>query len=72
MLVFGVAMPMVNGFIGCGFTRYPGLPLAPSFVIEAVASSASYIDRPAAVRATFPKANPPSYLTTSRGITFPF
>jgi hypothetical protein len=37
-----------------------------------VAASASYIDAPAAVRATFPEANPSIYLTSSLGITFPF
>jgi hypothetical protein len=41
-------------------------------VIGAVAASASYIDAPAAVRATFPEANPGIYLTASLGITFPF
>jgi hypothetical protein len=41
-------------------------------VLGAVAASASYIDAPAAVRATFPTANPGIYLTGSLGITFPF
>jgi hypothetical protein len=41
-------------------------------VLGAVAASASYIDAPAAVRATFPDANPAIYLTASLGITFPF
>lgn len=72
MLVFGLVMPMVNGFIGCGLATYAGLPLGSAFVIGAVAASASYIDAPAAVRATFPEANPSIYLTTSLGITFPF
>jgi hypothetical protein len=43
-----------------------------AFVLGAVAASASYIDAPAAVRATFPEANPSVYLTTSLGVTFPF
>jgi hypothetical protein len=42
------------------------------FVLGAVAASASYIDAPAAVRATFPEANPSIYLTSSFGISFPF
>jgi uncharacterized protein len=49
-----------------------GLPTGSAFVIGAVAASASYIDAPAAVRATFPEANPSIYLTSSLGITFPF
>ena len=54
------------------FLLVAGLPLGLVFVMGAVAASASYIDAPAAVRATFPQANPSIYLTTSLGITFPF
>jgi hypothetical protein len=72
MLVFGITMPMVNGFLGTGLATLAGLPLGSAFVLGAVAASASYIDAPAAVRATFPQANPSIYLTASLGITFPF
>lgn len=72
MLAFGLIMPMVNGLIGTGLATFAGLPLGSAFVLGAVAASASYIDAPAAVRATFPQANPSIYLTTSLGITFPF
>ncbi|WP_395687263.1 sodium-dependent bicarbonate transport family permease [Aestuariivirga sp.] len=72
MLVFGLAMPMVNGFIVTGLATLVGLPMGSAFVLGAVAASASYIDAPAAVRATFPEANPSIYLTSSLGITFPF
>lgn len=72
MLAFGLIMPMVNGMIGTGLATFAGLPLGSAFVLGAVAASASYIDAPAAVRATFPQANPSIYLTTSLGITFPF
>jgi hypothetical protein len=72
MLVFGITMPMVNGFLGTGLATLAGLPLGSAFVLGAVAASASYIDAPAAVRATFPNANPSIYLTASLGITFPF
>lgn len=72
MFVFAMAMPLVNGFIGTGLATFAGLPLGSAFVIGAVAASASYIDAPAAVRATFPEANPGIYLTSSLGITFPF
>ena len=44
----------------------------PAFASRAVAASASYIDAPAAVRATFPDANPSIWLTASLGVTFPF
>jgi hypothetical protein len=72
MLVFGLTMPMVNGFLGTGLATLAGLPMGSAFVLGAVAASASYIDAPAAVRATFPQANPSIYLTASLGITFPF
>ncbi len=72
MLAFGIAMPMIHALIATGLATAVGLPIGSAFVIGAVAASASYIDAPAAVRATFPEANPGIYLTSSLGITFPF
>jgi hypothetical protein len=72
MLAFGILMPMVNGLVVSGLATLAGLPMGSAFVLATVAASASYIDAPAAVRATFPEANPSIYLTASLGITFPF
>ena len=72
MLAFGLGLPMVNGFVVSGLATAAGLPMGSAFALGTVAASASYIDAPAAVRATFPDANPSVYLTTSLGITFPF
>lgn len=72
MLAFGVAQPMLHGLIATGLATLAGLSTGSAFVIGAVTASASYIDAPAAVRATFPEANPGIYLTSSLGITFPF
>jgi hypothetical protein len=72
MTIFAIAVPMLNGAIGSLLATLVGLPLGSAFVLGAVAASASYIDAPAAVRATFPNANPSIYLTSSLGITFPF
>lgn len=72
MAAFGIVAPLVHGTIGSGLATLAGLPLGSAFVIGAVAASASYIDAPAAVRATFPTANPAIYLTSSLGVTFPF
>jgi hypothetical protein len=72
MLAFGIVMPMVNGLVVSGLATLAGLPMGSAFVLGTVAASASYIDAPAAVRATFPDANPSVYLTASLGITFPF
>jgi uncharacterized protein len=72
MAAFGLTMPLVHGTLAIALGALAGLPLGSAFVLGAVAASASYIDAPAAVRATFPEANPAIYLTTSLGITFPF
>ena len=72
MLVFGMVTPLVFGFTASGLATLAGLSLGSAAVIGAVAASASYIDAPAAVRATFPEANPSIWLTSSLGITFPF
>jgi hypothetical protein len=72
MIAFAILVPCLNGFIGTFVATAAGLPLGSVFIIGAVAASASYIDAPAAVRATFPDANPGIYLTSSLGLTFPF
>jgi uncharacterized protein len=72
MVAFGLAMPMLHGFVASGLATLAGLPVGSAFVLGAVAASASYIDAPAAVRATFPQANPSVWLTASLGVTFPF
>jgi hypothetical protein len=72
MVAFGISMPLVHGFVITGIATFAGLPFGSAFVLGAVAASASYIDAPAAVRATFPEANASIYLTSSLGITFPF
>ena len=72
MAVFAVAVPMLHGTVASLVATLAGLPPGSAFVLGAVAASASYIDAPAAVRATFPEANPGIYLTSSLGFTFPF
>ncbi|MFM2309027.1 MAG: hypothetical protein RLY87_1148 [Chloroflexota bacterium] len=72
MLLYGISMPLVHGFVITGVATAAGLPFGSAFVLGTVAASASYIDAPAAVRATFPEANASIYLTASLGITFPF
>ncbi len=72
LLLFGTIQPLVHGFVGVWIGHMVGLSTGGSFVFGAICGSASYIDAPAAVRATLPQANPGIYLTTSLGITFPF
>lgn len=72
MVAFGLLTPMAFGFAASGLAVAAGMSVGSAAVIGAVAASASYIDAPAAVRATFPDANPSVWLTASLGITFPF
>jgi len=72
MLGFGTPMPVVNGIIGVTLAQLIGLDVGGSFVFGALCASASFIDAPAACRASLPEANPGIYLTSSLGITLPF
>ncbi|NWG32765.1 MAG: sodium-dependent bicarbonate transport family permease [Rhodocyclaceae bacterium] len=72
MLGFGVLMPMVMGLLGGTLGALSGMSLGGSFILAAIAASASYIDAPAAVRSALPRANPSIYLTSALGITLPF
>jgi uncharacterized protein len=72
MLAFGVLMPMVNGVAGVTLGHWAGLSVGGTFVFGAICASASFIDAPAACRASLPRANPGIYLTASLGVTLPF
>lgn len=72
MLAFGTLTPLFNGTLTAVLGTLVGLSLGSTFVLACAAASASYIDAPAAVRATFPEANPSIYLTSSLGVTLPF
>lgn len=71
MALFGTIMPLIHGIIGVSLGMLAGLSPNGAFILGALAASASYIDAPAAVRATFPQANPSIFLTSSLGITLP-
>ena len=72
MLGFGVVMPVVNGLVGVALGHAIGLSVGGAFVFGAICASASFIDAPAACRASLPEANPGIYLTSSLGVTLPF
>ncbi|MDO8275612.1 MAG: sodium-dependent bicarbonate transport family permease, partial [Serpentinimonas sp.] len=65
-------MPLFNGIVGVSLGQAIGLGLGGSFVFGALCASASFIDAPAACRASLPQANPGIYLTSALGITLPF
>ena len=72
VVALGIAIPLINGFIGALIGRASGLSTGGIAVLATLASSASYIAAPAAVRIALPKASPGLYVTASLGITFPF
>jgi hypothetical protein len=72
MLGFGVLMPVFNGLVGVALAHAVGIGVGGSFVFGAICASASFIDAPAACRASLPEANPGIYLTSSLGVTLPF
>jgi hypothetical protein len=72
MAGFGVLMPVLHGVVGVTLAHAVGLGVGGSFVFGAICASASFIDAPAACRASLPEANPGIYLTASLGVTLPF
>lgn len=72
MIAFGIAMPIVNGLVGVSLGHWAGLSVGGAFVFGAICASASFIDAPAACRASLPEANPGIYLTAALGVTLPF
>jgi uncharacterized protein len=72
MAGFGVLMPVLHGLVGVTLAHAVGLSVGGAFVFGAICASASFIDAPAACRASLPEANPGIYLTASLGVTLPF
>jgi uncharacterized protein len=69
---FGIIMPILHGAMGVVLGLWAGLDVGGATILGVMASSASYIAAPAAVRIALPEANPSFYLTSALGITFPF
>ncbi|MDZ4780999.1 MAG: sodium-dependent bicarbonate transport family permease [Planctomycetia bacterium] len=72
LIGFGIVMPILHGALAVVLGHWAGLSIGGCTVLAAMASSASYIAAPPAVRMTLPEANPTYYLTASLAITFPF
>ena len=72
MTSFGIVMPIIHGVVGVTLANWAGLSIGGAFVFGAICASASFIDAPAACRASLPQANPGIYLTSSLGVTLPF
>ncbi len=72
MLAFGVAMPLVGGFLGSLLGLGMGLSTGGAILVAVLGASASYIAVPAAMRVVLPQANHSLSISASLGITFPF
>lgn len=72
LLAFGVGFPIAFGALGAVLGHAAGLSVAGSTILATMASSASYIAAPPAVRMNLPDANPSYSLTLALVITFPF
>jgi hypothetical protein len=65
-------MPLVNG-TAVAFLSHSFIADPPNrFMFAVLASSASYIAVPAAMRLAVPKADPGLYIPMALGVTFPF
>jgi len=71
-LVFAILVPLVNGVIVAYLARFVSASEGDQLLFAILASSASYIAVPAAMKIAAPKANPGLYLPMALAITFPF
>jgi len=71
-LLFAIVVPMINGIVVAELSGYFMSSAGDRLLLAILASSASYIAVPAAMRIAVPKANPSLYLPMALAITFPF
>lgn len=72
LVAFGILVPVAHGCLGVWLGSLAGLSPGGSLVLGTMASSASYIAAPPAVRMSLPEANPAFSITAALAITFPF
>lgn len=72
LVVYALAVPMVNGALAFGFSRAMGLQPGDAYLLILLCASASYIVAPVMLREGLPEADPARYLTMSMAIAFPF
>ena len=72
VIAFGVVTPLLNAGLAIALARLGGLQQGDAILLAVLASSASYIAVPAAMRLVVPQANPGLYIPSSLAITFPF
>jgi hypothetical protein len=70
--LFAISLPMVNAVIAILLGKYFNATDGDIFLLAILASSASYIAVPAALRLTVPQSDPGYYIPMALAITFPF
>jgi len=70
--LFALFIPVINGLIAVFITSFLSIEPGNRLLVATLASSASYIAVPAAMRQIAPKADPGLYIPMALGITFPF
>lgn len=70
--LFGILIPVINASIAIFIAHSLGISDGNAFLLAILASSASYIAVPAALRLAIPEADPGLYIPMALAITFPF
>ncbi|WP_266368747.1 sodium-dependent bicarbonate transport family permease [Tellurirhabdus rosea] len=72
LTAFGLLMPPVNAVLAILVAHALGVSNGNAFLLAILASSASYIAVPAALRLAVPQADPGLYIPMALAVTFPF
>jgi len=72
VVLFGLLLPPINGLLAIGISSFFEIEKGNRLLLAILASSASYIAVPAAMRLAAPKADPGLYIPMALGVTFPF
>jgi len=70
--VFAIAIPIINGLLAIAITHFFTIAPGNRLLVAILASSASYIAVPAAMKQAAPDADPGLYIPMALGLTFPF
>ncbi len=71
-LVFAIVIPLINGCVVSLMSQLVTNDVGNRFIFAVLASSASYIAVPAAMKIVAPRANPGLFLPMALAVTFPF
>ena len=71
-VIFAILIPLVNGCVFALLSSWVTDDVSNRFMFAVLASSASYIAVPAAMKLAAPKSNPGLYIPMALAITFPF